>query len=369
VNQSTMFVGLDVHKESIEIALAPLGAGEVRAYGRIAGDLDSVDKVIRALRQRHAHLNFVYEAGPCGYALYRHLTKRGFVCAVVAPSMIPKRPGDRIKTDRRDAMSLARLYRSGDIKSVYIPGPEDEAIRDLSRAREDAVIAHKRARQQLAALLLRHDVRYPGKTPWSQAHQRWLAVVKMPQPSQQIVFQEYLHAVDETHQRVERMTEQLRQATTTWRMAPVVEALQALRGVSLICAASLVSELGDLTRFDRPRDMMAFLGMVPRQYSSGPHQRLGAITKTGNSHARRMLVEAAWAYRFPARISRGLRDREENQPQVVRDIAWKAQLRLCRKYRRLLARGKVKQVVTTAIARELVGFVWAIAKEVSPPAN
>ena len=364
-----MFVGLDVHKESIEIALAPLGAGEVRAYGRIAGDLDSVDKVIRALRQRHAHLNFVYEAGPCGYALYRHLTKRGFVCAVVAPSMIPKRPGDRIKTDRRDAMSLARLYRSGDIKSVYIPGPEDEAIRDLSRAREDAVIAHKRARQQLAALLLRHDVRYPGKTPWSQAHQRWLAVVKMPQPSQQIVFQEYLHAVDETHQRVERMTEQLRQATTTWRMAPVVEALQALRGVSLICAASLVSELGDLTRFDRPRDMMAFLGMVPRQYSSGPHQRLGAITKTGNSHARRMLVEAAWAYRFPARISRGLRDREENQPQVVRDIAWKAQLRLCRKYRRLLARGKVKQVVTTAIARELVGFVWAIAKEVSPPAN
>lgn len=369
MNQSTMFVGLDVHKESIEIALAPLGAGEVRAYGRIAGDLDSVDKVIRALRQRHAHLNFVYEAGPCGYALYRHLTKRGFVCAVVAPSMIPKRPGDRIKTDRRDAMSLARLYRSGDIKSVYIPGPEDEAIRDLSRAREDAVIAHKRARQQLAALLLRHDVRYPGKTPWSQAHQRWLAVVKMPQPSQQIVFQEYLHAVDETHQRVERMTEQLRQATTTWRMAPVVEALQALRGVSLICAASLVSELGDLTRFDRPRDMMAFLGMVPRQYSSGPHQRLGAITKTGNSHARRMLVEAAWAYRFPARISRGLRDREENQPQVVRDIAWKAQLRLCRKYRRLLARGKVKQVVTTAIARELVGFVWAIAKEVSPPAN
>lgn len=369
MNQSTMFVGLDVHKESIEIALAPLGAGEVRAYGRIAGDLDSVDKVIRALRQRHAHLNFVYEAGPCGYALYRHLTKHGFVCAVVAPSMIPKRPGDRIKTDRRDAMSLARLYRSGDIKSVYIPGPEDEAIRDLSRAREDAVIAHKRARQQLAALLLRHDVRYPGKTPWSQAHQRWLAVVKMPQPSQQIVFQEYLHAVDETHQRVERMTEQLRQATTTWRMAPVVEALQALRGVSLICAASLVSELGDLTRFDRPRDMMAFLGMVPRQYSSGPHQRLGAITKTGNSHARRMLVEAAWAYRFPARISRGLRDREENQPQVVRDIAWKAQLRLCRKYRRLLARGKVKQVVTTAIARELVGFVWAIAKEVSPPAN
>ena len=364
--ESTTFVGLDVHKESIEIALAPAGGSEVRSYGRIAGDLDAVDKAIRSLRERHRHLNFVYEAGPCGYALYRHLTRRGFPCAVVAPSMIPKRPGDRIKTDRRDALSLARAYRAGDIKSVYIPGPEDEAIRDISRAREDAVISHKRARQQLAALLLRQDIRYPGKRPWTQAHQRWLAAVKMPQPAQQIVFQEYLHAVDEAHQRVERITEQLRLAAAAWRMAPVVEALQALRGVSLICAASLVSELGDLTRFDNARHLMAFLGMVPRQYSSGPHQRLGSITKTGNSHARRMLVEAAWAYRFPARISRGLRDRQENQQQKVCEIAWKAQVRLCRKYRRLLAKGKLKQVITTAIARELAGFAWAIAKEVTP---
>lgn len=366
MNQSTMFVGLDVHKESIEIALAPAGSSEVRPYGRITGDLDAVDKIIRSLRQRHAQLNFVYEAGPCGYALYRHLTKQGFPCAVVSPSMIPKRASDRIKTDKRDAMSLARLYRSGDIKSVYIPGEEDEAIRDLSRAREDAVITHKRARQQLAALLLRHDVRYPGQRPWTLAHQRWMATVKMPQPSQQIVFQEYMHAVEEANQRVERLTEQLRLATTTWRMAPVVEALQALRGVSLICAASLVSEIGDLTRFDNPRHLMAFIGVVPRQYSSGPHQRLGNITKTGNSHARRMLVEAAWAYRFPARISRGLRDRQEMQTQAVRDIAWKAQVRLCAKYRKLLNKGKLKQVITTAIARELLGFVWAIAKEVSP---
>ena len=368
MNESTMFVGLDVHKESIEIALAPSGGSEVRPYGRIAGDLEAVDKAIKNIRGRH-QLNFVYEAGPCGYALYRHLTKRGFPCAVVAPSMIPKRPGDRIKTDRRDAMSLARLYRSGDIKSVYVPGPEDEAIRDISRAREDAVIAHKRARQQLAALLLRQDIRYPGKRAWTQAHQRWMANIAMPQPAQQIVFQEYMNAVEEANQRVERITEQLRLAATTWRMAPVVEALQALRGVSLICAASLISELGDLTRFDNPRHLMAFLGMVPRQYSSGPHQRLGGITKTGNSHARRMLVEAAWAYRFPARISRGIRDRQENQPQKVCEIAWRGQMRLCRKYRRLLAKGKLKQVITTAIARELVGFVWAIAKEVAPTKN
>ncbi|MBI3551145.1 MAG: IS110 family transposase [Elusimicrobia bacterium] len=263
MQESTMFVGLDVHKESIDIALAPGGLGEVRSYGRIAGDLEAVDKAIRRLGVQPGKLNIVYEAGPCGYALYRHLKKKGIDCSVVAPSMIPKRSGDRIKTDRRDAVNLARLHRAGELRAVFVPGPEDEAVRDLSRSREDVVLASKRARQQLAALLLRQNIRYAGTRTWTKAHQRWLGRVAMPLPAQQIVFQEYVHAVEEGAQRIERITDQLKQAATTWRMAPVVEALQALRGVSLIAAASITSELGDLSRFDDPRSLMAFVGLVP----------------------------------------------------------------------------------------------------------
>jgi transposase len=337
--QSTMHVGLDVHKETIDVALAPTGQGEIRSLGRIAGDLDSVDKILGKLRRLHPGLSVAYEAGPCGYALYRHLKRKGIPCVVVAPSLIPKHPGDRIKTDRRDAVSLARLLRAGELTPVFVPEPEDEAIRDLSRSREDAVEANRRARQQLGALLLRHNIRYPGAKAWTLAHQR-----------------------------VERITEQMRLSVAEWRMGPVVEAFQALRGVSLVAAATLVAELGDVTRFDKPRQLMAFLGLVPSQYSSGPHHRFGHITKTGNSHARRMLVESAWAYRFPARISRNQRSRQEGQAQGVQDIAWKAQLRLCRKYRAMAARGKSKQVVVTAIARELSGFLWAIAREVKKTA-
>lgn len=362
----TMYIGLDVHKESIDVALAPYGQGEVRSYGRIAGDLEAVDTIVHRLRKQHSKLSFVYEAGPCGYALQRHLTRKGMACAVVAPSMIPKCSGDRIKTDRRDAIMLARLHRAGELTAVYIPSEEDEAIRDLTRSREDAVSHHKRTRLQMGAMLLRQNIRYTGKATWTPAHKRWLSEVVMPQPAQRIVFQEYLNAAEETHARVLRITEQVRQAATTWRMAPVVEALQALRGVSLIVAATTLAELGDLTRFDNPRQLMAFLGLVPSQYSSGPSQRYGHITKTGNGHARRVLVEAAWAYHFPAKIGRPLQVRQEKLPQNVRDIAWKGQLRLCKRYRRLLARGKTKQVIVTAIARELVGFIWAIAREVKP---
>ncbi|MFH1185895.1 MAG: IS110 family transposase [Chloroflexota bacterium] len=366
MNESTMFVGLDVHKDSIEVALAAAGREEVRSYGKVGGGLEAVDKLFRRLKSEHPRLAVVYEAGPCGYGLYRHLRKKGIECSVVAPSMIPRRPGDRIKTDRRDAINLARGHRSGDFRAVYVPGPEDEAVRDLTRSREDAVLASKRARQQLGAMLLRQGFVYPGQKAWTGSHKSWISRIAMAHPVQQIVFQEYMNAVDEAHQRVERLTEQLRQAATTWRMAPVVEALQALRGVSLVAGASILAELGDLTRFDDPRQLMAFVGLVPSQYSSGPHQRMGGITKTGNSHARRMLVEAAWAYRFPARVARGLCERQEGLPQKAIDIAWKAQLRLCKKYRRLVLKGKIKQVITTAIARELLGFIWAIAKEVPP---
>ena len=364
MQNSIMFIGLDVHKDSIDVALAPEGREEVRSYGKITGDLEAVDKLFRKLKPAHGKLSVVYEAGPCGYALYRHLSKKGIDCSVVAPSMIPKRPGDRIKTDRRDAIKLARGHRAGDLSAVYVPRPEDEAIRDLTRAREDAVLAHKRARQQLGALLLRQNIRYTAGQAWTQGYKNWLARLAMPHPVQQIVFQEYMQAIDEAHRRVERITEQIRQAMESWRMAPVAQALQALRGVSLVTGASIMAELGDLTRFDNPRQLMAFLGLVPSQYSTGPHQRMGAITKTGNSHARRMLVESAWAYRFPARVARGLSERQENLPQKAIDIAWRAQLRLCQKYRRLAAKGKIKQVITTAVARELLGFAWAIAREV-----
>ena len=366
MQNSTMFIGLDVHKDSIDVALAPEGREEVRSYGKIGGDMEAVDKLLRKMESVHGKLSVVYEAGPCGYALHRHLTRKGIECAVVAPSMIPKCSGDRIKTDRRDAMKLARSHRSGDLHEVYVPDAADEAIRDMTRAREDAVLAHKRARQQLASLLLRQDHRCAKAKAWTQGYKNWLATIAMPHPAQQIVFQEYMQAIDEANQRVTRLTEELRQATTTWRMAPVVEALQALRGVSLVVAASIVAELGDLTRFDNPRKLMAFLGLVPGQYSSGPHQRLGRITKTGNGHARRMLVEAAWAYRFPARVARLQSERQAGLPQKAIDIAWRAQLRLCRKYRRLVAKGKNKQVVVTAVARELLGFMWAIGREVMP---
>lgn len=368
MSDSTMYVGLDVHKESIEIALAPHEGGEVRHYGRIAGDLAAVDKVVSRLSKSHSRLKFVYEAGPCGYALHRHLTRKGYACSVVAPSMIPKCSGDRIKTDRRDAIMLARLHRAGELTAVFVPNAEDEAVRDLTRSREDAVANHRRSRQQLGALLLRQNIRYTGKSAWTQAHLRWLARVVMPQPTQQIVFQEYLNATQETDQRVARIDEQLRLAVEGWRMAPVVRAMQTLRGVSLNAAATTIAEIGDMTRFDNPRQLMAFLGLVPSQYSSGPRVRMGHITKTGNGHARRVLVEAAWAYRFSAKIARAHQIRQENQPQAVRDIAWKAQVRLCRRYQRLLAKGKTKQVVVTAIARELMGFMWAIAREVKPTA-
>jgi len=359
------YVGLDVHKNSIDVALADEGrAREVRHYGTINGDLDSLDKIVRKLLSRGNTLRFVYEAGPCGYEVYRHLTKHGFDCVVVAPSLIPKKSGNRIKNDRRDAEMLARLHRAGELTPVYVPRIEDEAVRDLCRARIDAKNAERKARQQLNAFLLRSGFRYSGKTAWSLAHWRWISDIKMPHPAQQITLQEYVDTIRSCSERVERITEQIRQLAVEWRLGPVVEAFQALRGVSLVVAATTVAELGDLSRFDKPRHLMAYLGLVPSEHSSGDSTQRGGITKTGNSHARRMLVEAAWSYRLPARVSRRLRDRQHNLPQAVWEIAWKAQLRLCARYRRLVARGKQTQLAIAAIARELAAFMWAIAQVV-----
>jgi transposase len=365
---NTLYVGLDVHKESIAVAyVAKNHAAEVVFLGTIGTRQCDLDQFIRKLQSKAKHLVFVYEAGPCGSWLYRYLSRKGYTCWVVAPSLIPKKAGDRVKTDRRDAVQLARLMRAGELTPVYVPTVEDEAIRDLSRAREDVLRDLKAAKFRLKAFLLRHDIRYIGRATWNPAHLRWLSEVVCPTPAQQIVFQEYVRAVNEQTERLARLEQELQDQVKSWRLNPVVEALQALRGVQFTVAVTTVAELGDLTRFDTPRQLMKFLGLIPSEYSSAERRHQGSITKAGNTHARRALVEGAWAYRYPAKVSRHLQLRLEKQPKAIQDISWKAQVRLCKRYHRLMARGKHANQVVVAIARELVGFMWAIAKQVPVP--
>jgi transposase len=336
----------------------------VISIGNIGTRQCDIDKLVRQLQSKGTHLVFVYEAGPCGYWLYRYLTKKGHVCWVVAPSLIPKKSGDRVKTNRRDAIKLARLMRSGDLTPVYVPKVEDEAIRDLCRAREDTIHDLKAAKFRLKAFLLRQDIRYTGRATWGPAHLRWLSEVVCPTPAQQIVFQEYLRAVTEHTERLARLEHELTDQVQTWRLRPVVDALQALRGVQCTVAVTTVAELGDLTRFENPRQLMSYLGLTPSEYSSGERRRQGGITKTGNTHARRALIEGAWASRYPANVSRHLQLRLEKVPKPIQDMSWKAQVRLCTRYRQLIARGKNANQVVVAIARELSAFMWAIAQEV-----
>ena len=364
MSQSTteLFVGLDVHKDSIAVAYAPQGRGaEIISIGSFGTRQCDINKFLKKLLAHSRNIVFAYEAGPCGYWLYRYLTKKGHTCLVVAPSLIPKRPGDRVKTDRRDAIMLARTLRAGDLTTVYVPNVVDEAIRDLSRAREDAKKDLKSAKHRVKSFLLRQDIRFEGKAGWGPKYLRWLGNVACETPAQQIVFQEYVRAITERHERVERLEAELRDQVDGWRLKPVVIAIQALRGIQFITAATLIAELGDITRFDNPKQLMGFLGLTPSEYSSGRKRKLGGITKAGNSHARRVLVEGAWSYRFPARVSRHLQYRLERVPQEIQDVSWKAQVRLCKRYHRMIAGGKNKNNVVVAIAREMAAFVWSIA--------
>ena len=363
---TTSFIGLDVHKDSISVALAEgEGAREVRDLGKIANRADQVRRLVDRLRGEGRALHFCYEAGPCGYGLYRQLRELGHACEVVAPALIPRRPGDRVKTDRRDARQLATLHRACELTAVWVPDEAHEAMRDLVRVRAQAVRGLTKARQQLKAFLLRHGRIHPGRG-WTRAHRRWLAEQRFAHPAQDIVLQDYIHAVEGAKARIDALNQQIEELIPAWSLAPVVAALQAMRGISWLSAVTLVAEIGDFTRFDNPRQLMAFLGLVPSEASSGGRVRRGAITKAGNRHARRVLIEGAWTYRMRARLSDRLLARNEGLPKEVRDIAWKAQLRLCRRYRYLAAAGKPKPVVTTAIAREMTGFIWAIARLVQP---
>jgi transposase len=357
--ETVRFVGLDVHADSIAIAVAEPGRGEPAILAVIPNDLKTLLKRLR----RIGPVKCCYEAGPTGFELCRRLRTERIECSVVAPSLVPRMPGDKVKTDRRDAVKLARFLRSGDLTEIHVPDEETEAIRDLERARDDAKRAEKVARHQLGKFLLRHGRRYTGKTTWNEKHLRWASAQRFDHAAQQCVLEDYLKTVMDLHERVERLTTAIVESVETWSKKPLVKAFQALRGINVLSAVTLTAEIGDFSRFATAPQFMGFVGLVPSESSSGEDRRQGRITRTGNSHVRRILVEAAWGYRFPARKSVEIRRRSAGVSDEVERIAWKAQVRLCGRYRKFLARGKHKNRTVVAVARELAGFVWAVARE------
>ena len=364
---SIIFIGLDTHKSFIQVAVLQGQRGaQPQHLGRIKSNKSALVKLALQLQSKYpkATLHFVYEAGPCGYWTYRLLTSIGHCCYVVAPSLIPKKPGDRVKTDKRDAAKLAKLFKAEELTPIYVPEAEDEAIRDLSRARETAMKDLKDAKFQLKGFLLRNNVQATVNDNWSKKHLRWLTDLILPHYSQQIVLQEMIITISERMQRLQRLDNELLHQVKNWRYYPVVKAIQAMRGVRLLVALGTIAELGDLRRFDHPRKLMAYLGLVPTESSSGGKTRRGSLTKCGNSRARRLLVEGAHTYKHKANISVELQLRQEGLPKEIVDIAWQAQQRLCRRYQRLLQKGKHRNVVVVAIAREMIAYIWAIAREV-----
>ena len=362
VECSEVFIGMDVSKDSHAVAVAESGRdGEVRYYGEIGSDGASVRRFVRKLQRPGAQLRFCYEAGPTGYGLKRLIEELGNECAVIAPSLIPRRPGERVKTNRRDAVRLARLFRAGELTEIWTPDEAHEAMRDLVRAREAAVKDRTRKRQEIRSFLLRHGKIYPGKKAWGTKYFKWLHELGFGWPAHKVVLHEMIIAETQCRERVARLERAIEDALLDWPLAPVVERLQALRGVGLVAAMTFMVEVGDVRRFENPRRLMAYLGLVPSERSTGDCLRRGGITKTGNARVRRVLAESAWTYRYPARVGAKKYFATRHLPEAARETAWKAQARLTKRYRALMARGKRSTVAVTAVARELVGFMWAIA--------
>ncbi len=362
----TTFVGLDVHKDTIAVAVAREGRSEPELLGQVQNNKDALLKLIRRLGVSKEQLAFCYEAGPCGYEIYRFLKELDIYCIVVAPSLVPSKAGDKVKTDRRDARKLARLFRSGELTPVWVPDEEQEALRDLVRSRDDALQDLQRKRHQLGKFLLRTGKRPPaGIKNWTVKHRQWLDGLSFEHIAQKIVLKDYLYALDQAQERLKRLEQEIEALSQDCVHTPVIVALKSLKGIDQLTAATLVAELGDISRFNSPTQLMAYAGLVPSENSSGPRQRKGSITKTGNVHVRRVVVESAWHYRHVPRIGRNLEKRQEGLPEQVKNISWKAQHRLNLKYRKMLGRGKMKQIAVIAVARELLGFIWSVAKEVS----
>lgn len=370
--KKTYYIGLDVHKESIAIAWTENGSRKTPTYwGECGGSNLAAERTLRKVAKKLGvklqDLKVCYEAGPSGFVLARRLLQLGVECVVMSPSKTQRKPNEKIKTDKRDAINIAKLFRNGDITEVRIPPALDEAVRDVCRARTDASDDLARSKQRLNSFLLRNGIRYSGKARWTPAHLRYLRHLTLPDPVQNLVLEEYLQAIDSGYERVERLVERMKELLVDWEWEPVVRALMACKGFQEVAAMTLISELGDLRRFDHPRKLMAFLGLVPGEYTSGDKRRQNSITKCGNSHARWMLVECSQHYRKAPKIGAALSKRQDGQSKKVKELSWRMQHRLHKRYVKLKARGKRENKAIVAIARELSAFIWELQNKLNLP--
>jgi transposase len=363
MTKSVVYVGMDVHADSITIAVAREGREAAQTWKTLPSDGVRLQKALEAFAGERRGVKVCYEAGPTGFGLCRRLRRAGIDCVVVAPSLVPGKPGDRVKTDRRDARKLAHFLRSGDLTPVHVPDEAVEAVRDLERARADAKCAERAARHQLGKFLLRHDRHWDGST-WTQKHRDWIRSQKFDYPAQQRVLADYLKAVEDLAERVAALTAALEELVEQTVLAPLVKALQAFRGIGMVSAATIAAEVGgDLRRFATAGQFMSYVGLTPSEDSTGKRRRQGAITRCGNAHLRRILVEAAWHYRHLPGMSKDLRRRQQGVAEGVRRIAWEAQKRLNKRLYHLLHAGKSSQKTVVAMARELAGFIWSVGQE------